>query len=184
LGTGQGWVVVGVPRWYRDSRDDDVVGAVGTDRVYHDRVCQQSWRWYRAMVHWMHHRGDNGDAVVVVSDVPVCGRHPKQFSGWGVHVEMQGLERVWARPLVATAVLLHHSNNNNDNVVIVAYAAWRCPGRGHRQWEAVTAGAHLGPACLLPLPLHLLSSPPFPLSSLLLLLPSHLPPSYTNRAGR
>jgi hypothetical protein len=76
LGTGQGqgqeqwWVVVGVPRWYTDGRDDDDVGAVGTDRVHRDRVRQQSWHWYGVMVHWMHHRGDDGDAIIVVSDVP------------------------------------------------------------------------------------------------------------------
>ena len=74
---GQGWVVVGVPRWYTDGGDDDDVGAVGTDHVYCDWVCQWSWRWYGAMVHWMHHRGDDGDAVVIVSDVPVCGHRPK-----------------------------------------------------------------------------------------------------------
>jgi hypothetical protein len=82
LGTGQGqgqwWVVVGVPRWYMDGRDDIVVGAVGTDCVYCDRVCQQSWRWYRVMVHCVHHQGDDDNVVVVViSDVPAFGHCPK-----------------------------------------------------------------------------------------------------------
>jgi len=89
-GQGQWWVVVGVPRWYTDGMDDDNVGAVGTDCVYRDQVCQQSWQWYRVMVHCVHHQGDNNDVVIaVVSDVPAFGHCPKQFSGWGVHVEMQ-----------------------------------------------------------------------------------------------
>jgi hypothetical protein len=45
--------------------------------VYHDWVHQWSWRWYRVMVHWMHHRGDDSDAIVIISDVPVCGHRPK-----------------------------------------------------------------------------------------------------------
>jgi len=75
LGTGQGqwWVVVGVPRWYTDGGDDNVVGTVGTDRMHHNWVHQQSWHWYGAMVHWMHHRGSDGDAIIVISDVPLCG---------------------------------------------------------------------------------------------------------------
>jgi hypothetical protein len=72
LGTGQGqwWVVVGVPRWYMDGRDDDDVGAVSTDRMHRDRVHQRSWHWY--------------------------GCCPKQLSGWGVHV-VRALVRVWAQ---------------------------------------------------------------------------------------
>ena len=49
-GLGQWWVVVGVPMWYTDGGDDDVVGAVGTDRVYRDRVCQRSWQWYGVLL--------------------------------------------------------------------------------------------------------------------------------------
>jgi hypothetical protein len=86
---------VGVPRWYTDGGDDDNVGAVGTDRVHRDRVCQQSWHWYGVMVHWMHHQGDNGDAIVVISNVPLYGHCPKRLLGWGVHI-VQALVRVWA----------------------------------------------------------------------------------------
>jgi hypothetical protein len=90
----------------------------------------------------MYHQGDNGDAIIVVLDVPVCGRHPKQSPGWGV----QGLVCIWAQQLVAVAVLLHCKSNgdNNDNVV-VTYGACHCPGCDH-QWEVVAAGAYLAPA--------------------------------------
>jgi hypothetical protein len=89
LGTGQGLVVVGVPRWYTDGRDDDIVSAVGTDCVYRDRVCQWSWRWYRAMVHWMHHhdatpiRVASWDVLTVVGVGEVgaaCGEVVIQFN--------------------------------------------------------------------------------------------------------
>jgi hypothetical protein len=87
MGQGQGqewwWVVVGVPRWYTDGADDVIVGAVGTNCVNHDRVCQQSWWWYGVMVHCMHHQGDEDNVVVVVSDMPAFGHCPKRFSGWG-----------------------------------------------------------------------------------------------------
>ena len=121
-------MVVGVPRWYTDGRDDIVVSTVGTDCMYRDQVCQQSWRWYGVMVHWMHHRGDDGNAIVVVSDVPVCGCHPKRLSGWGVHVEMRGLVRVWVP--IPLPVLLRCNNRigGDDNIVVVAiYSSCRFP---------------------------------------------------------
>jgi len=77
-------VVVGFPRWYTDGRDDIVVSTVGTDCMYRDQVCPTELAVVRVMVHWMHHRGDDGDAVIVILDVPVCGCRLKQFCyGWG-----------------------------------------------------------------------------------------------------
>jgi hypothetical protein len=120
-------VVVGVPRWYTDGGDVVVISAVGTDRVYRDRVCQQSWQWYGVMVHWMH-RGDDGDAVVVVSDVPVCGRRPKRLLGWGVHVEMWGLVRVWVPILLLVLLCCNNRIGGDDDIVVVAiYGSCRFP---------------------------------------------------------
>jgi hypothetical protein len=63
--------------WYTDDGGDIVVSAVGTDRVHRDWVHQWNWYWYGVMVHWMHHRDDDGDAIVIISDVPVCRLRPK-----------------------------------------------------------------------------------------------------------
>ena len=95
MGQGQWWVMVGVPMWHTDGGGNVVVGVVSTESMYRDRVHQRSWHWYGVMVHWMHHWGNDGDAVIVVSDMPLCGHCPKWLSGWGVHA-VQALVRVWA----------------------------------------------------------------------------------------
>ena len=60
-------------------------GNIGTDHMHHDWVFQQCW--YGMMVHWMHHPGDNSNAIVIILDVPVCGH-------WYVH----DAYKFWIKP--------------------------------------------------------------------------------------